>query len=106
MHVKPSYFALLKSGDKLVEFRLNDAKRKKISPGDKIEFICQSNLSTALVLSVSNVISSPDFNSLLKKLSPTILGDISFDDQLSDLRNLYPLDSEKEHGVIAIILKG
>jgi ASC-1-like (ASCH) protein len=105
MHVKPNYFALLKSGDKLVEFRLNDAKRKKISAGDKIRFICQDDLRTDLVLSVSDIITSSDFSSLLKKFPLAMLGSISYEEQLSDLRNFYSMDNESECGVIAIVLK-
>lgn len=106
MHVKPSYFALLKSGDKLVEFRINDAKRQKISAGDKIKFICQNDLSTVLVLSVSDIATSSDFSSLLKKFPLPMLGGISYEEQLSDLRKFYNMDSEEEYGAIAIILKG
>lgn len=106
MHVKPRYFTLLKNGDKLVEFRLNDAKRQKIKAGDKIRFICKNELSTTLVLAVSDIITSSDFESLLKKFSPTVLGGISHKEQLSDLRSFYDMDKESKYGVIAIILEG
>lgn len=105
MRVKLSYFTLLKSGDKSVEFRLNDAKRKKITAGDRIRFICQNDLSTAIVLSVSDIVTSSDFDSLLKSFSPAMLGGISYEEQLSDLRNLYDMERENKNGVMAIILK-
>ncbi len=106
MHVKYNYFALLQNGDKLVEFRLNDAKRQKINTGDKIRFICQDDLSTALVLSVSGISTSSDFGSLLKRFPSSMLGGISYEEQLSDLRNLYNNESENEYGTMAIIFEG
>lgn len=105
MHVKLNYFALLKSGDKLVEFRLNDAKRQKINVGDKIKFICQNDLNEFLELSVSNIVISTDFDSLLKRFPSNILGGISYDEQLADLRSLYNNGSEKKYGAMAIILE-
>lgn len=106
MHVKPSYFALLKNGDKLVEFRINDVKRQKIIAGDKIKFICQNDPDMVLVLSVSNIIISSNFSSLLKKIPPALLGGFSCEQQLSELRNLYSIGIENEYGAMAIILKG
>ena len=105
MHVNPDYFALLKSGGKSVEFRVNDLKRQKILAGDKINFIRQNKPNFNIILPVSKVIKSDSFNSLLKEIPPAMLGGISIQQQLTDLRNLYDADFENKHGVIAIVLE-
>ena len=38
MHLEPEYYALMLSGEKRIEVRLNDEKRRKIAVGDKVKF--------------------------------------------------------------------
>ena len=38
MHLKENHFELIRTGQKKVEFRLNDEKRKALKEGDFIEF--------------------------------------------------------------------
>ena len=38
MNLNPEPFAMIRSGQKTIELRLNDEKRQKINVGDSIEF--------------------------------------------------------------------
>ena len=105
MRVRPDYFALLKSGSKRVEFRLFDEKRRRISVGDKLCFICQTDPEESLLVTVSEILYSRNFADLLNQVFISLLGGISKEHQLSDLRNIYNAPDEQKHGVIALVLK-
>ena len=105
MHVKQHYFDLLEAGTKLVEFRLNDEKRKSIKVGDKICFVCQNDESKSVVLSVSDIVFSSAFAPLIGKVTPNFLGGISPQEQLKELNEIYADVSVNKYGVLALILE-
>jgi ASC-1-like (ASCH) protein len=105
MRVLPNYFALLRSGNKRVEFRLFDEKRRRISVGDKVCFVCQTDPRESLPATVSQILHSRSFADLLNQVPPSMLGGISKEHQLSDLRNFYNAPDEHKYGVIALVLK-
>lgn len=105
MRVQPSYFALLRSGNKRVEFRLFDEKRRRISVGDKVCFVCQTDPGESLPATVSEILHSRSFAELLNQVPLSLLGGISKEHQLSDLRNFYSAPDEQKYGVIALVLK-
>lgn len=105
MRVQPNYFALLRSGNKRVEFRLFDEKRRRISVGDKVCFVCQTDPGESLPATVSEILHSRSFAELLNQVPLSLLGGISKEHQLSDLRNFYSAPDEQKYGVIALVLK-
>lgn len=105
MRVQPNYFALLRSGNKRVEFRLFDEKRRRISVGDKVCFVCQSDPRESLPATVSEILHSRNFSDLLDQVPLSLLGGISKEHQLSDLRNFYKSPDEHKYGVVALLLK-
>jgi ASC-1-like (ASCH) protein len=105
MRVQPDYFALLKAGDKKVEFRLFDKKRQRIRAGDKVCFVCQNDPTENFPAAVSDILHSTSFTDLLNQIPASLLGGISKEDQLSHLRSFYEASDEQIYGVIAIILK-
>lgn len=105
MRVRPNYFALLRSGNKRVEFRLFDEKRRRISIGDKVCFVCQTDPGASLPATVSEILHSTSFADLLNQVPVSLLGGISKEHQLSDLRNFYNAPDEQKYGVIALVLK-
>jgi len=105
MHVRSRYFELLKAGTKTVEFRLNDAKRKKIIVGDRIKYICQNKPEGMLILSVSTIVKSSLFSSLIDKVTLSSLGGITPQEQINELEEIYDKVSEKKYGVLALGLE-
>jgi len=105
MHVKRRYFDLLKAGVKTVEFRLNDEKRRKIKVGDRIKYICQNEQESSLVLSVSTIVKSSMFSSLIDKVTLSSLGGIAPQEQIKELEEIYDKASETKYGVLALVLE-
>ncbi len=105
MRVQSNYFALLRSGNKRVEFRLFDEKRRRISVGDNVCFVCQTDPRESLPATVSEILHSRSFVDLLNQVPLSMLGGISKEHQLSDLRNFYKGPDEHKYGVIALVLK-
>jgi len=105
MHVKQHYFDLLESGNKLVEFRLNDAKRQCIKVGDKVRFVCQNDHNKFVVLSVSGIVVSSAFETLINEIDSNLLGGISPRQQLKELERIYDSANIQQYGVVALILK-
>ena len=105
MHVKQHYFDLLETGSKSVEFRLNDAKRQCIKVGDKVRFVCQNDRSRFVVLTVSGILVSSAFETLITKIDHNLLGGISPQQQLKELEEIYDSASVQKYGVIALMLE-
>lgn len=105
MRVQPDYFALLKTGNKKVEFRLLDEKRKLIRAGDKVSFVCHNDPTESFQAIVSEIHHSDSFTELLEQIPSSLLGGISKENQLTDLRIFYKSSDEQKYGVIAIVLK-
>lgn len=105
MHVQQRYFDLLKAGIKSVEFRLNDAKRRSIKVGDTIRFVCETDPSSFITLTVSDIVFSPAFETLITQIDQTLLGGIAPQQQLEELEAIYESASVQRHGVVALILE-
>lgn len=103
MKVIPSYYRLLKDGKKRVEFRLFDEKRSLIHVGDRIKFICQSDLNETLHFVVSDLIKSRNFSELLERIPTSVMG-VTKENQLADLKLIYERDMQTRYGVLAIFL--
>ena len=68
MSVRHKYFELIKSGQKDIELRAYDEKRRKVKIGDKFQLFDAENPNQYIICEVLNMHVAPDFESLFKKL--------------------------------------
>ena len=68
MSVRHKYFELIKSGQKDIELRAYDEKRKKMKTGDKFLLFDAENPDQYIICEVLNMHIAPDFESLFKKI--------------------------------------
>ncbi len=68
MSVRHKYFELIKSGQKDIELRAYDEKRKKMRTGDKFLLFDAENPDEYIICEILNMHVAPDFESLFKKL--------------------------------------
>lgn len=106
MKLDDHQFHLIKIGIKKIEVRLNDNKRKKLLPGEIIEF---TNIKSKDTLSVQvySIEYFDTFKDLYLKYSGPIIGsdnNDSLNKMLCDTYNIYDNFEEEKFGVIAIHL--
>ncbi|MBQ3784829.1 MAG: ASCH domain-containing protein [Alphaproteobacteria bacterium] len=68
MSVRHKYFELIKSGQKDIELRAYDEKRRKMKTGDKFLLFDAENPDQSIICEVLNMHIAPDFESLFKKI--------------------------------------
>lgn len=68
MSVRHKYFELIKSGQKDIELRAYDEKRKKMKAGDKFLLFDAENPDEYIICEILNMHVAPDFESLFKKI--------------------------------------
>ena len=68
MSVRHKYFELIKSGQKDIELRAYDEKRKKMKAGDKFLLFDAENPDEYIICEILNMHVAPDFESLFKNL--------------------------------------
>ena len=95
MKLRPAPFGAIKSGDKTVELRLFDEKRKQIAVGDSITFRCGEERLTVRVLALHRF---PDFAALFAAMPHTMLG---LDDP-KEMEQYYSQEEQLRYGVLGI----
>lgn len=106
MKLKPSPFAMIKSGQKTFELRLLDEKRQKIQIGDRIRF---TNTDTAEVMekTVIGLHRFASFEELYKTL-PLLQCGYTTEDvgtaHPSDMAQYYSVEEQAKYGVVGIEL--
>ncbi len=104
MHLQDKPFQKIKSGQKTIEMRLFDGKRRFLTRGDTIEFIGAND--ERLICEVLGVHIYENFAELYKNFSKEELGYDSNEvaDQ-KDMELYYPLEKQKQNCVIGIEIK-
>ena len=102
MKLQTAPFKSIKSGNKTIEMRLNDEKRKTIKIGDEIEF---TNIQTNEKLNtrVLNIHKFKDFAELYKSFDKTALGYLK--DEIAkpdDMSKYYSKEDIEKYGVVGI----
>ena len=103
MRLFPRYFEELKRGNKRIEIRCNDNKRKMIKEGDIIEF---SNASSGekIITLVKSTERCNSFDELVYRHLPREFGfqDMTHMDVIKELRKIYSEEEEQSLGVVGI----
>lgn len=106
MNLNPSPFAMIKSGQKTIELRLYDEKRRKIQAGDQIVF---TNTATGETLrtTVIRLHRFADFEELYASL-PLLQCGYTTEDidnaKPSDMEQYYSAEQQRQFGVVGIEL--
>lgn len=99
-------FDAVKSGNKTVELRLYDEKRRLISVGDEIEFTCADG-GEKLLATVAMLYRYADFRELYAALPARDIG-YAGREESADYRDMYayyPEESIRKYGVVGIKLR-
>jgi ASC-1-like (ASCH) protein len=107
MNLYKEPFFRIKSGKKLIEVRLNDPKRQKISIGDKVEFSLLGSDEKILV-KVIEISKFDSFENLYSNFDYKMFGHpdgTTLNDQISGERKYYTEKREEEFGVLGIHIR-
>ncbi|MBO4429687.1 MAG: DUF402 domain-containing protein [Clostridia bacterium] len=98
-------FDKIKSGEKNVELRLYDEKRRALNVGDVIEFSCEGETFSVKVVDLCR---ADSFKTLFETFSTAGMGfddGETLDDCVLSMRKYYGEDEEKQCGVLGIRIK-
>lgn len=85
-------FEKIASGNKIIESRLCDEKRRQINLGDQIEFSSNDNLARKITTSIRSLCLCPDFESLFSDFSLSHFGGDLREELLEEIENFYSKD--------------
>ena len=102
MKLQSKYYDFIKNGTKRIELRLCDEKRNLLKIGDKIKFLKEPELKESFEASIIGLLKYSSFADLFKDFDISILASKSMtkDELLNDLQKFYPVEKQKEYGVI------
>lgn len=104
MHLKSKPFEAIKNGEKDIEIRLNDPKRKKLKIGDLIEFR-QTTTGEKLIVKVEGLYPFESFGHLYDGVDSEYLKQFQKDHFIIACHTIYTREKEKEHGALGIKIK-
>jgi len=102
MKLSAAPFEKIASGNKFIESRLYDSKRRQIQLGDYIEFVCNDNPTRKITTIVRALYLYPDFESLFSDFSLSSFGGISKGELLKEIKAFYSKDEQAQYGIIGI----
>ncbi len=107
MKLADAPFDLISSGNKTVEVRLYDEKRKQISVGDTIEFFRLNGQGGSVKAQVVALHRFGSFKSLFESalFSKTGSGELSAEEAAESMYNYYTKEQEDEYGVLGIEIR-
>ena len=107
MKLHPAPFAMIASGRKTVELRLNDEKRRRISVGDVIEFT-RTDRAEKLSCRVVGLYPFSTFRELYSRFPLTAIGYAEEDVTTAspdDMDAYYSKEEQEKYGVLGIELQ-
>lgn len=107
LNLHPTYFELIKNGEKTLEGRLNDEKRQNFNIGDKITFYKEPEKTETLNAIILDKYLFDDFDEMSKELDKSMLGFAkqSREEMVEVYRKIYPQEKEKKYGVVIFKIK-
>lgn len=104
-HLNPEPFDLIASGQKTIEIRVNDEKRRQIKVGDELHFINRSNDSELIKTEVVALHVYPTFEELFSSHPASDFGASSKEELIEAVYKYYTPEEEAQYGVVGIELK-
>ena len=102
LNLDPIYFDLIKSGEKILEGRLNDEKRKGFSIGDKITFYKEPEKIETIKAIILDKYLFNSFDEMAAALDKNLLGfeNMSKQEMIDTYRTIYSSEDENNYGVV------
>ncbi len=108
MKLKPSPFEMIKSGQKTIELRLYDEKRKLVKVGNKVTFVKIDGNDEIINTKVIAIHLFNSFEELYEKLPLLKCGyteeNVSYAKH-TDMEKYYSKEKQKDYGVVGIEIK-
>ncbi len=101
MHLQPVFFNLVKSGEKTIELRAWDEKRRQIVPGDEIVFRTDGTDET-ITVHVTHLVVTRDFESLFKIIDVKKSGFETVDVAIKTIEPFFNKSEQQKTGVVGI----
>ncbi|MFA5080513.1 MAG: ASCH domain-containing protein [Candidatus Paceibacterota bacterium] len=98
-------FIKIKKGEKVIESRLFDEKRRVINIGDEIEFISNENQAEKISTKVIALYRYPTFEELFSDFPSMYFGRDSKEELLREIKQFYSDEDQKKYGVLGIRIK-
>ena len=101
-------FFRIKKKKKIIEVRLFDEKRQKVSIGDEIEFSLIDVSKEKIVVKVIGLSKFNSFKNLYSSFHYSLFGHshgTTLEEQLRDIMECYSKENEKKYGCLAIHIK-
>lgn len=105
MSVRHKYFELIKSGQKDIELRAYDEKRKKIKVGDKFLLFDAENPDAHIICEVLNMHVAPDFKSLFEIIDIKRSGFQNLDELMDVITKFVSREELQREQVVGIEIK-
>lgn len=99
MRLDPDIFEQIENGNKTIEYRLYDEKRRKIKVGDKIEFKKRPDFKEIILVQVTEIFTEKTFENLFRKFYSD---EDKIKESASYMNRFYSSEKVDEYGVIAI----
>ena len=101
-HLASVPFAAIKSGNKVIESRLYDEKRRQIQLGDELLFVSREDPNQTVEAKVVGLLRYETFKDLFSHNKPEKFGNSSVDSLEKQISEFYNLDEQKRYGVLGI----
>ena len=105
MSVRHKYFELIKSGQKDIELRAYDEKRRKMKAGDKFLLFDAENPDEYIICEILNMHVAPDFESLFKKIDIKRSGFNNLDELIDVVTKFVSREELQREQVVGIEIK-
>lgn len=105
MSVRHKYFELIKSGQKDIELRAYDEKRKKMKSGDRFLLYDAENPDESIICEILNMHVALDFESLFKNLDIKRSGFDNLDELIDTVTKFVSREELQREQVVGIEIK-
>ena len=105
MSVRNKYFEMIKSGQKDIELRAYDEKRKKMKAGDKFLLYDAENPNESIICEILNMHVAPNFESLFKNLDIKRSGFDNLDELIDTVTKFVSHEELQREQVVGIEIK-
>jgi ASC-1-like (ASCH) protein len=102
MRLAAGPFEKIKNGQKIIESRLYDEKRRYINIGDEIEFVCNENPLEKILTKVKAIYRYNLFEEMFSDFPPNYFGGKSKIKLIEEIEKFYSKEEQDKSGVVGI----
>lgn len=107
VHLHPDVFEIVKQGQKDIEARVNDLKRRKLQVGDTLIFLKRPLEEEHIVKTVKDLQYYDSFEELVQhyEMRRIYLDGYTKEQYLQEMARFYTEEAVREYGVVAILFE-